>query len=47
MRSNSRVVDVSFNTVAKLLAEAGMACAAYHEATVRNVSAKRVQCGEI
>ncbi len=47
MRSISRVVDVSFNTVAKLLADAGLACAAYHDETVRNVSAKRVQCDEI
>lgn len=47
MRSISRVVDVSFNTVAKLLADAGAACAAYHEATVHDVSAKRVQCDEI
>ncbi len=47
MRSISRVVGVSFNTVAKLLAEAGAACSAYHDETVRNVAAKRVQCDEI
>ena len=47
MRSISRVTGVSFNTVAKLLADAGLACAAYHEETVRNVAAKRVQCDEI
>lgn len=47
MRSISRVVDVSFNTIAKLLADAGTACATYHDATVRNVTAKRVQCDEI
>ena len=47
MRSISRVVDVSFNTIAKLLTDAGLACAAYHEATVRNVTSKRVQCDEI
>ncbi len=47
MRSISRVVDVSFNTVAKLLADAGTACAAYHDETVRNVAAQRVQCDEI
>ena len=45
MRSISRVADVSFNTVAKLLADAGTACAAYHDGTVRNVTAERVQCG--
>ena len=47
MRSISRVVDVSFNTVVKLLADAGMACAAYHDEHVRNVKAKRLQCDEI
>ena len=47
MRSISRVVDVSFNTVAKLLADAGTACAIYHDETVRDVPAKRVQCDEI
>ena len=47
MRSISRVVGVSFNTVAKLLADAGLACAAYHDEHVRNVKAKRLQCDEI
>ena len=47
MRSISRVVDVSFNTVVKLLEDAGEACADHHEATVRSVKAKRVQCDEI
>jgi IS1 family transposase len=47
MRSISRVADVSINTVAKLLADAGAACAEHHERTVRNVAAKRVQCDEI
>lgn len=47
MRSIARVTGVSFNTVAKLLIDAGTACAAYHDETVRNVEAKRVQCDEI
>ena len=47
MRSISRVVDVSINTVAKLLAEAGEACEAFHDENVRGVKAKRVQCDEI
>ena len=47
MRSISRVVDVSINTVTKLLEDAGRACAARHEATVVGVKAKRVQCDEI
>jgi IS1 family transposase len=47
MRSISRVADVSINTVAKLLVEAGEACLALHDETVRNVKASRVQCDEI
>ena len=47
MRSISRVADVSFNTVVKLLTDAGTACDAYHDETVRNVTAKLVQCDEI
>lgn len=47
MRSISRVVDVSINTVSKLLEDAGKACAAHHDETVRGVAAKRVQCDEI
>jgi len=47
MRSISRVADVSINTVAKLLVEAGEACLAIHEETVRNVKASRIQCDEI
>ena len=47
MRSVSRLTDVSINTVAKLLADAGEACAAFHDETVRNVKAKRIQCDEI
>ncbi len=47
MRSTARVVEVSTNTVAKLLVDAGFACAAYHDEKVRNVRARRVQCDEI
>jgi len=47
MRSISRTVGVSINTVTKLLVEAGEACATYHDATVRNVKANHVQCDEI
>ena len=47
MRSVSRVADVSINTVAKLLADAGKACAEHHDKAVRGVKAKRVQCDEI
>jgi len=47
MRSISRITGVSINTVSKLLIDAGTACAAFHDATVRNVPAKAVQCDEI
>jgi IS1 family transposase len=47
MRSISRVCDVSLNTVSKLLIEAGQACEAHHDVTVRNVTSKRVQCDEV
>ncbi|MCK5519420.1 MAG: helix-turn-helix domain-containing protein [Alphaproteobacteria bacterium] len=47
MRSISRVVGVSINTVSKLLVDAGEACESFHNETVRNVKAERVQCDEI
>jgi lambda repressor-like predicted transcriptional regulator len=47
MRSISRVADVSINTVSGLLADAGEACAAFHDEAVRGVKSKRVQCDEI
>jgi IS1 family transposase len=47
LRSTCRMTGVAMNTVLKLLAELGEACAAYHEEHVRNVKAKRVQCDEI
>src|ERR1700731_1544657 len=47
MRSISRVADVSFNTIAKLLVDAGAACTKFHDRAVRNVKSQRVQCDEI
>ena len=47
MRSVSRRADVSINTVAKLLIDAGKYCAAFHDDKVRGVNAKRIQCDEI
>lgn len=47
MRSISRITGVSINTVTKLLEDAGHACAAYHDTTVRDVKAAQVQCDEI
>src|SRR5208283_3080766 len=47
MRSVSRLVDVSINTVTRELVLAGEACADFHDRTVRNVQSKRVQADEI
>ena len=47
MRSVARIADVSQNTVAKLLVEAGQACVCLHNEYVQNVKAERVQCDEI
>jgi len=42
-----RVVDVSYNGIAKILVDAGTACADYHNEHVRGVTSQRVQCDEI
>jgi IS1 family transposase len=47
MRSMSRVADVSINTVAKLLVDAGEACATFHDAVVRGLKSRRVQVDEV
>jgi len=47
MRSISRVVGVSYNTVAKLLVDAGTACSIHHDEHVRGIKSERVQCDEI
>jgi len=47
INATCRNVGVAKNTVLKLLAELGEACARYHDENVRNVKAKRIQCDEI
>lgn len=47
MRAISRMTGVSINTVSKLLVDAGNACAAFHDAAVRNVKAERIQADEV
>lgn len=42
-----RVTGVSKNTVLKLLADVGAACAAYQDRVMRNLPCKKVQCDEI
>lgn len=47
MRAVSRTADVSINTVAKALIDAGTVCAQMHEELVRDVKASHVECDEI
>jgi IS1 family transposase len=47
IRSTVRITGAAKNTVVKLLAELGCACAAYHHRNVRGVRVKRLQCDEI
>src|SRR5438105_14662879 len=47
MRSVSRLADVSVNTVSKLLVDAGLVCAAFHDENVRGLKSRRVQADEI
>lgn len=47
MRAVTRLVGCSINTVTKLLVDAGAACLAYQDTTIRNINSKRVQCDEI
>jgi len=47
IRSITRILNVGKNTVARLLADAGEACAAYHDEHVRNLKSKRIQVDEI
>ena len=47
LRAISRATGASINTISNLLVDAGEACSAYHDETVRRVRAKRVQVDEI
>ena len=47
MRATARLADVSFNTVAKLLIDAGKVCADLHDELVQGVTASRIQCDEV
>ncbi len=44
MRATCRLVDVSINTVSKLLVDVGTACAEHQDKTLRNLACKRTQC---
>ena len=47
VNATSRLSGAAKNTILKLLAQLGEACAAYHEKHVRNVKSSRIQCDEI
>src|SRR6266542_1068398 len=47
IRATCRMVNVSKNTVVKLLMDLGSACAAYQFDTLRDLSCKRIQIDEI
>ena len=47
VRSTVRLTGVSKGAVLRLLVSVGKACQEYHDVTIRNVPAKRVQVDEI
>jgi transposase-like protein len=47
IRAVTRLTGASKNTVTKLLRDAGMACAWFHDAKVRNLTSRRIQVDEI
>ena len=47
LRAVARTAEVSRDTVAKLLVDAGRACADYQDEALRNLPCKRIQCDEI
>jgi IS1 family transposase len=47
IRSTVRMTGVAKNTVLKLVLDLADVCAAYHDANVRNVRVRRLQCDEI
>jgi IS1 family transposase len=47
LRATARITGVARMTVEKLLRDLGAACVAHHDATVRNLTSKRIQCDEI
>lgn len=47
LRSCSRIADVSFNTVLKLVVDVGIACQNFHNEKVVNLNSTRIECDEI
>ena len=47
IRATCRITGAAKGTVLRLLSEIGEACAHYHDATVRDLPCRRIQCDEI
>jgi IS1 family transposase len=47
LRATSRISGAAFNTVVKLLIDAGKACMMFHDMVMREIPAERIQCDEI
>jgi IS1 family transposase len=47
IRGTVRMTGVAKNTISKLLIELGLACTAYQDKTLRNLTCSRIQCDEI
>lgn len=47
IRATARTAEVSKNTVIKLMVDAGKACSAYQDKTLRGLHCRRIQCDEI
>jgi IS1 family transposase len=47
IRATSRMIGVSKDTVMKLVVDAGVACAAYQDESMRNLPSRRIECDEI
>jgi len=47
IRATVRMTGVAKNTIVKLLANIGMACAEYQDKVFKNLTCKRIQCDEI
>ena len=47
LRSTSRIMDISINTVTKVLEQVGKACQKFHNENVVNVNSNRIEADEI
>ena len=47
LRATSRMADVAYNSVLKLVSEAGQACSDYQDQALRNLPCRRIQVDEI